>query len=125
MSIYEQNISAFIDILETASEQINTKDWQDLQEFAANLPSTDDTEELSQAIDNWLESHPLLAQAYEQRLIKLPSSELADKNIFGNTTSPTPPNQPSPAFQELIINSIQKNSPLSNFASSPPPPNQP
>ncbi|GAB4208914.1 MAG: hypothetical protein Fur006_68250 [Coleofasciculaceae cyanobacterium] len=123
MSIYENTIQAFIDVLEFESELISTQDWAKLKQLASNLP--EDAEEISEEIENWLQpkSRIQIRQAYEERLEALTSSSSIDlgKDLgLGNIQSPTPPNQPSQSSREQLINSIQKNSSRSDSSPAKP-----
>lgn len=126
MSIYENSIQAFIQVIESESNLISHQDWVELNQLASNLP--DDAEEISEGIENWLklDSRNQIYQAYERQRQQVPSSLSSidfDKNLgIGNIQSPTKPNQPSPSFKELLDNAIKKNSPLFK---SPPPQQQP
>lgn len=114
MSIYENSIQAFIDVIE--SGLIATPDWAELNQLASNLP--EETDEIAEEIENWLqpEYRCEIRQAYEERLEALTSSssiDLLDKNLGlgpGRSISPTKPNQPSQPSRELLINAIQRNS---------------
>ena len=115
MSIYENSVQAFIYLLESKSDLFSTQDWSELNQLASSL--SEDTEEIAEEIENWLqpESRSQILQAYEERLKALTSSSTIDldKNLgFGNTKSPTPPNQPSESSRELLDNAIKKNSSL-------------
>ena len=121
MSIYENTIQAFIDVLE--SDLISTQDRAELKQLASNLP--EDAEEISEEIENWLQpkSRVQIRQAYEERL-KAPTSSSPidlDRDLGpGNIQSPTPPNQPSQSSREQLINSIQKNSSRSDSSPAKP-----
>lgn len=123
MSIYENTVQAFIDVLESESNLISTQDWAELKQLASNLP--EDAEEISEEIENWLqpESRVQIRQTYEKRLEALTSSSSIDLGRDlgpGNTQSPTPPNQPSQSSKEQLINSIQKNSSRSDSSPAKP-----
>jgi hypothetical protein len=116
MSIYRNSTQAFIELWE--SDVISTQEWNEFHEQAQNLQEDD---EISEAIENWLESRPEILKAYEERLELLDGSSSIDlkKNLGpGNTKSPTPPNQPSPSSRELLDNAIKKNSSSSDSPSS-------
>ncbi|OUL20363.1 hypothetical protein [Nostoc sp. 106C] len=117
MSIYDNNIQAFIEVIELQPDVISTDDWAELQQISSNLSA--DKEEIAEFIENWLqpESRSQILQAYRQQLKLISSSHPIDLNInlgIGGSKSPTPPNQPSPSSKELIENTIKKNSPLSD-----------
>ena len=115
MSIYRNSAQAFIELWE--SDVISNQEWNEFHEQAQNLQEDD---EISEAIENWVESRPEILKAYEERLELLNSSSSIDlnKNLGpGNTKSPTPPNQPSPSSKELLDNAIKKNSSSSDSPS--------
>ena len=122
MSISENSIQAFIQVIESESNLISHQDWVELNQLASNLP--EDAEEISEKIENWLQldSRNQIYQAYDRQLQQVPSSlsfRDLDVNLgMANSQSPTKPNQPSQSFKELLDNAIKKNSPLFN---SPPP----
>ncbi|MEA5594763.1 hypothetical protein [Rivularia sp. UHCC 0363] len=123
MSIYDNSIRAFIQVIESKSNLISHQDWDELHQLSSNFP--EDVEEISEIIENWLQfdSRNQILQAYEQKLEVISSSSSIDldKNLgIANSQSPTKPNQPSLPYKELLDNSIKKNSPLLN----PPPPKQ-
>ncbi|MDJ0898017.1 MAG: hypothetical protein QNJ55_04340 [Xenococcus sp. MO_188.B8] len=125
MSIYQNSIQAFIQVIESESNLISHQDWVDLNQLVSDL--SEDAEEISKIIEDWLElnSRNQILQAYERQpeVIISSSSIDSDKNLGpGNTKSPTKPNQPSQSDKELLDNAIKKNSPLFN---SPPPKQQP
>ena len=126
MSIYENSIKAFIQVIESKSDLISHQDWVELHQLASNLP--EDAEEISEEIENWLQldSRNQIYQAYDRQLQQVPSSlsfRDLDVNLgMGNSQSPTKPNQPSQSYRKLLDNAIKKNSPLFN---SPPPKQQP
>ena len=116
MSIYRNSTQAFIELWE--SDLISTQEWNDFYQHTQNLQ---DDEEISEAIENWVESCPEILKAYEERLELVDCSSSIDlnKNLgAGNTKSPTPPNQPSPSSRELLDNAIKKNSSSSDSPSS-------
>ncbi len=123
MSIYENSIRAFIQVIESKSNLISHQDWDELHQLPSNLP--EDVEEISEIIENWLQldSRNQILQAYEQKLEVISSSSSIDldKDLgMAKSQSPTQPNQHSQSYKELLDNSIKKNSPLLN----PPPPKQ-
>lgn len=117
MSVYEKSIQAFIKVLELESNLLSTQDWDELNQLARSLP--EDAEEISAKIQQWLqpESRSQIREAYKKRRKEFPSSFSLDldKNLgIANSKSPTKLNQPSQPSRELFINSIKKNSPLSD-----------
>ncbi|MEQ9372234.1 MAG: hypothetical protein RIG63_24935 [Coleofasciculus chthonoplastes F3-SA18-01] len=121
MSDYESSISAFCQVLDDKSDLLSTKDWADLHQRMIKL--SDDPEEISEEIDQWLESHPDISTAYDEQLRKAPTdSSVNVKNRLGvgNSKSPTPANQPSPAAKDMIINHILRHSPPSTPQTNPP-----
>lgn len=126
MSVYKNNIQAFIDVIESKFELFLTQDWVELNKLASNV--LDDDQEIADTIENWLasESRSQILQAYEERLEALDCSSNLNLNGNlgpGNIKFPTPPNQPSDSAKELLENAIKKNSPVSD--SPPTQPKQP
>jgi len=123
MSDYENSISAFCQVLDDKSDLLSTQDWADLHQRMINL--SDDTEEIIEEIDQWLESHPEISTAYNEQLRKAPTDSSVNLNKYlgaGGSKSPTPANQPSPAAKDMIINSIIRHSPPSTPQTNPPNP---
>jgi hypothetical protein len=115
MSVYIDSTKAFIELWE--SGLIPPQEWNEFYQQTQNLQ---EDEEISDAIETWLESRPEILKAYEERLALLDCSSSIDlnKNLGpGNTKSPTPPNQPSPSSRELLDNAIKKNSSSSDSPS--------
>ncbi|MBW4630488.1 MAG: hypothetical protein KME30_00890 [Iphinoe sp. HA4291-MV1] len=115
MSIYDNNIQAFIKVIESQSHVISTNDWAKLHQLSGNL--SEDKEEIAERIENWLqpESRRQILQAYSKELELLISSNPIDLDVnlgMGGSKSPTPANQPSPFLKQLLDNAIKKNSPL-------------
>ena len=114
MSNYENSISAFCQVLDDKFDLLSTQDWADLHQRMINL--SDDPEEISEEIDQWLEFHPEISTAYEEQLRKASTDSSVNlKKGLGvaNSKSPTPANQPSPAAKDMIINHILRHSPPS------------
>lgn len=116
MSIYQNSIKAFIQVLDSQSKLIPTQDWNELQQLSNQLP--EDNEEISEILENWLqsESRSQLLEAYKQYLKSLTAASPIDVNTnigIAGGQSPTPVNQPSEPSKELIDNAIKNNSPLS------------
>lgn len=115
MSIYTNSTRVFIKLFE--SGLIKTQEWNKFYQQTRNLL---ENEEVSEAIENWLESRPEILQAYEEQMeiLKYSSSIDSDRDLGpGRTPSPTPPNQPSQSSRELLDNAMKKNSSSSD---SPP-----
>jgi hypothetical protein len=120
MSVYQNYIKAFVDVIESQSDLFSAQDWGELNQLASNVPNDD--EEIAGKIGNWLESESRsqILQACEERLKALDVSSKIDFNGNlgpGKSTSSTPANQPSESSKEMLENAIKKNSPLL----SPPP----
>jgi hypothetical protein len=118
MSVYQNSIKAFIQVLNSQSNAISPSDWDELQKLSSNLPE-DDNEEISERLENWLQTEfrSQLLAAYKQNLTSIIAASPIDAGInigIGNSTSPTPANQPSPSSKELLDNAIKQNSPLSD-----------
>ena len=114
MSVYQNSVLAFIQVLETQSKIILIPDWNELQQLSSQLPKDD--EEIVEVLENWLQpkSRSQLLEAYKHNL-ELLAAEFPIKNTnigIANSQSKTTPNQPSESSQELIENAINKNSPL-------------
>jgi hypothetical protein len=123
MSIYENRILAFIQVIE--SGLIPTEEWADLEDLPSQLP--EDMEGIYEEIENWLqpESRLPIREAYKQRWQAIDSSSSSSSSIDpsktlgqGGAKSPTKSNEYSETSRELLINTIKNNPPLSN----PPPP---
>lgn len=117
MSISRNSIEAFIQVLDSQSNLIQTPDWNELQQLSSQLP--EDNEEIVEILENWLqpESRNQVLEAYKQNLEsitdKLPINVSANIGI-ANSKSQTPVNQPSESSKELVDNAIKNNSPLSD-----------
>ncbi|EDX78363.1 hypothetical protein MC7420_7016 [Coleofasciculus chthonoplastes PCC 7420] len=121
MSDYENSISAFCQVLDDKSDLLSTQDWADLHQRMINL--SDDTEEIIEEIDQWLESHPEISTAYDEQLRKASTDSSVNLNNglgVANSKSPTPANQQSPAAKDMIINHILRHSPPSTPQTNPP-----
>ncbi|MFN6525538.1 hypothetical protein [Nostoc sp. ChiSLP03a] len=116
MSVYQNSIQAFIQVLDSQSNLIPIQDWYELQQLPNQLP--EDDEEISEILEKWLqsESRNQLLEAYKQNLKSLTAASPIDVDInigIANSKSQTPVNQPSESSKELIDNAIKNNSPLS------------
>ncbi|MFN6469456.1 MAG: hypothetical protein RMY36_007240 [Nostoc sp. SerVER01] len=117
MSIYQNTVKAFIQVLDSQSNLIPISDWKELEKLSTHLP--EDDEEISEILENWLqpESRSQLLEAYKQNLKSLSAASPlnVDRNIgIANSKSQTPANQPSESSKELTENAIKRNSPLSD-----------
>lgn len=118
MSVYQRNIQAFIQVIESESNLFSLEDWDDLKKLVKNLPGDDD--EISEQIQGWLqlETRSQIRIAVEKRRDDISSesnSSISNKTLGpGSTKSPTQPNQPSESSKELLDNVIKKNSTSSN-----------
>jgi hypothetical protein len=126
MSVDQNSIKAFIQILNSPANLISLTDWDELLQLSSNLPENDDAE-ISGILDNWLRnpSRSQLLAAYIQNLKSISAVSPIDvgKNIgIGKSKSQTPPNEPSPSSKELLDNAIKENSPLSDKQKSQPTP---
>ncbi|MUG91947.1 hypothetical protein F7734_05515 [Scytonema sp. UIC 10036] len=116
MSIYGNSMQAFIDVFK--SGLISPEEWN---EFCQQTQNLQEDEDISEAIENWVESRPEILKAYEERLEVLNSSSSVDLDTNlgpGNAKSPTLPGQRSQSSRELLDNAIPKKNPS---ASDPPP----
>lgn len=107
MSDCENNIRAFIKLLEQYPSLLSPQDRTDLSELANTLSASD--ADISAVLQTWVasRSQPQINQTY-QTLQKISKADLSIGP--GRTESPTQPNQPSQASKELLINTIKKNS---------------
>jgi hypothetical protein len=118
MSVYQRNIQAFIQVIESESNLFSPEDWDDLKKLVKNLPGDDD--EISEQIQGWLqlETRSQIRIAVDKRRDDISSesnSSISNKTLGpGSTKSPTQPNQPSESSKELLDNVIKKNSTSSN-----------
>ncbi|MEH2182426.1 hypothetical protein [Nostoc sp.] len=115
MSVYQNSIQAFIQVLDSQSNLIPIQDWHELQQLSGQLP--EDNEEISEILEKWLqsESRNQLLEAYKQHLKSLTAASPIDVDInigIANSKSQTPANQPSESSKELVDNAIKNNSPL-------------
>lgn len=118
MSVYQNSILAFIQVLESQTNLITNQDWTELQQLPNKLPEND-IEEISEILENWLqsESRNQLLATYKQNLKLLTATSPVDAGInigIGNSKSQTPPDKASPSSKELLDNAIKNNSPLSD-----------
>lgn len=119
MSINKQAAIAFSQVIENQVNLIADENWQELNQLSNQLP--EDDEEITEKIENWLKSYPLLLQAYQQNLKSISLTE--DGNLgAGGAKSNSSQNQPSESSKELIQNAIKLNSPLSDDKKSQPKP---
>jgi hypothetical protein len=113
MTDYQNIIQAFINIIESQAGVILEQDWIDLNQFQLNLPETNT--EIADQIEGWLEpSHRnYIRELFQQEFQEI--TELPDATGTagpGGSKSTIKPGEPSSAARELLINTIQKNSPL-------------
>lgn len=121
MSINKQAAIAFSQVIENQVNLIADENWQQLNQLSNQLP--EDDEEITEKIENWLKSYPLLLQAYQQNLKSMNLSLTEYGNMgAGGAKSNSSQNQPSESSKELIQNAIKLNSPLSDDKKSQPKP---
>jgi len=104
MSIY--STLAFIELFNSGS--ISESDGNDFYQQTRHL---EDDEEITEAIEGWLQSRPGLLQAYKERLrdlIASSSTKYLEPITLGpfSSKSPTSPSQPSLTARELLDNAI-------------------
>ncbi|UKP00425.1 hypothetical protein [Nostoc sp. UHCC 0870] len=126
MSVDQNSIQAFIQILKSPANLISPTDWDELLQLWSNLPENDDTE-ISGILDNWLRnpSRSQLLAAYRQNLRSISPESQMNLGInlgLGGTTSPTKRGESSPSSKELLDNAIKNNAPLSDKQKSQPTP---
>lgn len=105
MSIYKNSTQALIDVFK--SGLISPEEWNEFDQQTRNLQ---EDEEISEAIENWVESRPKILEAYEERLEILNSYSFdLEKNLGpGNTESPKHTDLPIPSSRQLLDNAIPK-----------------
>ncbi len=115
MSIYQQSVRAFTEVINSNSDLISAGDRQELKKLIDNLP--EDEAEICEQIEEWLEdeSRAKILAAYEEKLDEMssPSSTETEKTLGPGGAKPTnTPSQESESLQKQIQNSIITNSPL-------------
>jgi len=127
MSVYDNSIIAFIQVLETNANLLTPPDWDNLKQLSNQLPD-DDIEDISDQLENWLKesaSRQEIFQRYQEQREGLTEAEVRDFQATigaGGSKSTTPANQQSPAAKDMIINSIIRHSPPSTPQTNPPNP---
>lgn len=114
MSFYEQNLEAFIELLNNKrSSLFSAEDRTNLAQLIDPLP--DDIEKLSVVIAAWYQKHPKILDAQLDLLNKKPTTF---ERVPGTTTGniKTPENQLN---KEVLKNAIQQSSKIRNSPSSP------
>ncbi|MFP5271041.1 hypothetical protein [Coleofasciculus sp.] len=125
MSVYENSVISFIQVIETNANLLTPPDWENLNQLSNQLPN-DDIEDISNQLEDWLKasaSRQELFQRYEEQREAVTDAEVINwRGIIGvgNSKSPTPANQPSPAAKDMIINSIIRHLPPSTPQTNPP-----
>ena len=125
MSVYENSIISFINVIETNANLLTPPDWENLKQLGNQLPD-DDIEDISDQLENWLKasaSRQEFFQRYQEQREAVTDAEVRDFQVTigaGGSKSPTPANQPSPAAKDMIINSIIRHSPPSTPQTNPP-----
>ena len=74
MSFHQQNIEAFVEVLNTQRSLFSAQDKASLDKLAASLP--DDEEKISEAIASWYEQRPKILDAQLDILNSLLTTEL-------------------------------------------------
>jgi len=117
MSINKQAAIAFSQVIKNQVNLIADENWEELNQLSNQLPEND--EEITEKIENWLQSYPLLLEAYQQNLKSMNLYLTEDGNLGpGGAKSNSSQNQPRESSKELIQNAIKENSPLSNKPNS-------
>ncbi|MEM7715734.1 MAG: hypothetical protein AAF349_19535 [Cyanobacteria bacterium P01_A01_bin.68] len=108
MTFAEQNLEAFIDLLETQPGLFSQDNITNLNEFIRNIP--DDTEQLSNAVATWYQKHSQILDAqltllnkYSSRTERGPGSAKLNSSI--------------PEYQldkKALLNAIQQSSAKTN-----------
>lgn len=104
MTFAEQNLDAFIDLLETQPGLFSQENLVNLKEFMSNVP--DDTEKLSTAIATWYQKHSKILDA---QLNILNKSLSKTERGLGSTKT----NSNFPGYQlnkQTLLNAIQQSS---------------
>ena len=115
MSIYQQSVQAFTEVISSNSDLMSASDWKELEEFSNNLP--EDEAEICEQIEEWLEgeSRAKILAAYEEKLDEMSStsSTKTETTLGSGGAQPiSTPSQESESLKEQVQNSIIINSPL-------------
>ncbi|MFK5968745.1 MAG: hypothetical protein QM487_01290 [Candidatus Marithrix sp.] len=107
MSIYTETIIAFNQLLKDKLGLFSTQDWINLNKLLT--PLADDTENMSNALSTWCESHSEIDDALSNVQEHLFPNEAKVKGIAG-----TPPPKITPEdekkLREQLLNTIRHNS---------------
>lgn len=114
MSVYEENIQAFINVLEENLD-IVSRYKEDLENFIASLPN--DIKQLSIAIDNWCETHREIGDAVD---MLLSNGDISSKQKGFTNDIPSPSQEDLKTLVEKTIQNVICRPPKSN---PPPQPN--
>lgn len=114
MSPYEQNLAAFIELLNNRESSLFSAEYRaELAQLIEPLP--DDIKELANVIAAWHKNRPEIRKAQLDLLNKNPtSSEKAPGSQTGNIKEPE-----KQLNKEVLKNAIQQSSVIRNFPSSP------
>lgn len=118
MSVYRENIEAFIQVYQAGL--IPEPDKQDLNKLVLNLPEND--EDACEEIEKWLtvKTRGRVLTAYEEKLKAIVAAEKQNNDIAlgpGKIKPNTSPNEPDETLKEQLTNAIQPASSTSNQSS--------
>ena len=105
MSFHEQNIEAFVQVLNTQRSLLSAQDKASLDKLAVSLP--DDEEKISEAIASWYEQRPKILDAQLDILNTLLNNEL-NVNRFVGSTLPSANVEADIDYRAELINAIKK-----------------
>ncbi|MBS0015470.1 MAG: hypothetical protein KFF72_03745 [Arthrospira sp. SH-MAG29] len=111
MSFDEQNLAAFVQLLQEQPQLFTDSQRQELLELIE--PLADDTETLSLAISEWYAKYDDIFNSQSKILDNYnpkPESEPNDKRLFGTTNLSSTPSQPR-STKELLKNNILQSQP--------------
>jgi hypothetical protein len=116
--VNRQSIEAFISVIEMEKTKLSETDWKELQQMAIDLP--EDEEEIANIIEGWLESEgrQTLLDSYDNQLEiskekKSPQETDEIMTLGPFRSKPKDRDGQNKTGKQMIINSIQRNSPPS------------
>ena len=118
MSVYRQNIQAFIQVCQAGL--IPESDKQDLSQLVVNLP--ENNAQICEEIEKWLrvETRSKVFKAYQDNLTAIIAAKKQNNEILlgpGKMKPNTSPNEPDETLKEQLNNAIQPASTNSNQSS--------
>ncbi len=114
MSIYQENVRAFIEVINSNSDLISAGDREQLEKLIDNLP--EDDADICEQIEEWLEdeSRAKISAAYEEKLdeISCSSSTKSEQLLgLGGSKPPSIPNADNTSLKQQIQSCIIINPP--------------